>query len=243
MAQQGVTVGNEMKLSKGKLRPNNRSKFLENEISRSQTTFRPETQSGTAEMQGGHSSVPQCRAHPSQHSIRSPTLTAGSSPIKSAGPRHQPRAGWAQHCVQHPSIRCGTGTPLLCWRLPWVSVPACKPESRRAWHFFFKKTLHHSALQLTVVLRKGWGGLGKINGLSEWKVTQKEMQKCQQTHYRTSPFFDSTSRTIRLWGANHILQSRPPSSPIAMERVFRPDGSSPQDLITNSIFEITNQKL
>lgn len=47
-----------------------------------------------------------------------------------------------------------------------------------------------------VVLREGWGGLRKISGLSEWKVTQKEMQKCQQTSYRVSLLFASTSRAI-----------------------------------------------
>lgn len=78
MAWQGVTVGNEMKLSKGKLRPNNRSKFLKNELSHSQTTSKLESQTGTAELQGGHFSAPQYRAHPSWHSIHSPTCTAGS---------------------------------------------------------------------------------------------------------------------------------------------------------------------
>lgn len=47
-----------------------------------------------------------------------------------------------------------------------------------------------------VVWCEGWSGLGKIDGLSEWKVTQKEMQKFQQTSYRALPLFASTSRTI-----------------------------------------------
>lgn len=72
MARQSVTVGNEMKLSKGKLKPNNRSKFLENEISRSQTTSRQESQPGTAELQGGPFSVSKHRAHPSSAASTAP---------------------------------------------------------------------------------------------------------------------------------------------------------------------------
>lgn len=72
MAQQSVTVGNEMKLSKGKLKPNNRSKFLENEISPSQTTSRLESQPGTAELQGGYFSVSKHRARLSRAASTAP---------------------------------------------------------------------------------------------------------------------------------------------------------------------------
>lgn len=77
MAQQGVAVGDEMKLSKGKLKPNNRSKFLKNEISPSQPTSRLESWPGTAELQGGHFSVPQFRARSFHLTIHSPTSMVG----------------------------------------------------------------------------------------------------------------------------------------------------------------------
>lgn len=93
MARQGVTAGNETKLSKGKLRPNNSSKFLENEISRSQTPSRLESWTGTAEVPGGHFRVPQRGARPSQHSVPSPAPAAGSQCGRSAEPPHEPGAG------------------------------------------------------------------------------------------------------------------------------------------------------
>lgn len=132
MARQGVTAGNEMKLSKGKLRPNNRSKFLTNEISRSQTTSRLESWTGTAEPQGGHFSTPQRRAaRPS---------TASTAPRALRGPDveslHKPGAGCAWHCMQHPRISCITETPSFHQQVPQVPVPACKLESWRARHFF-----------------------------------------------------------------------------------------------------------